>query len=106
MRAFPPNRFSDKAAICYTAEYRFIPDWNPARSISWLDWLRIKWIQGVGFAEVGRVAPSWRLDELHRDMKWDVGVGLRVWGRDTVARADIAFAEETVGIQVMIGHPF
>jgi hypothetical protein len=106
MRAFPSNRFSDKAAIYYTAEYRVMPDWNPIRSISWLDWLEVKWLQLAAFVEVGRVAPSWRIDELHRDMKWDVGIGLRVWGKGAVARADIAFAEEAAGVQVMIGHPF
>jgi hypothetical protein len=106
MRAFPSNRFSDKAAIYYTAEYRVMPDWNPIRSVSWLDWLEVKWLQLAAFVEVGRVAPSWRLDELHRDMKWDVGIGLRVWGKGAVARADIAFAEEVTGVQVMIGHPF
>ena len=29
MRAYPAQRFSDKAAIYYGAEYRVIPKWNP-----------------------------------------------------------------------------
>jgi len=29
MRAFPAQRFNDKAAIYYAAELRLIPEWNP-----------------------------------------------------------------------------
>ena len=106
MRAFSSNRFSDKAAIYYAAESRLMPEWNPIKSISWLDWLKVEWLQAVIFAEVGRVAPSWNLDELHQDMKWDVGVGLRFWDAGFVGRADVAFAEQSTGIRIMMGHTF
>jgi hypothetical protein len=106
MRAFVSNRFSDKAAIYYSAEFRLMPEWNPLGSISWFDRLDVKWIQGVIFAEAGRVAPSWRIDELHQDMQWDVGVGLRIWGKGVVGRADIAFAEESTALRLMIGQTF
>ena len=38
----------------------------------------------MGFVEVGRVASTWSLDELHSDMKWDAGFGIRVMMRGTV----------------------
>jgi outer membrane protein assembly factor BamA len=106
MRAFSTSRFSDKAAIYYAAEYRLMPEWNPLRSVSWLDWADVKWLQGVIFAETGRVATNWRIEELHKDMKWDVGLGLRVWGKGTVGRVDIAFAEESTALRLMIGQTF
>jgi hypothetical protein len=106
MRAFTTNRFSDKAAIYYAAELRVMPQWNPIRSVSWLDWADVKWVQGVIFAEVGRVAPTWNIRELHRDMKWDIGLGLRVWGKGAVGRVDLAFAEESTALRLMIGQTF
>lgn len=106
LRAFPTSRFSDKAAICYTAEYRVIPRWNPLRDIEWLKWADIKWVQVVAFGELGRVADSWSLTELHHDMNWDAGIGLRLWGQGAVGRADVAFGDEGTRIQLMVGQPF
>jgi hypothetical protein len=82
MRAFPAQRFNDKAGIYYAAELRLIPEWNPMEYWPALQQrVGIQWIQLVPFVEVGRVAPDWEFDELHRDMKWDVGCGLRAWAR-------------------------
>ncbi|MHC4117645.1 MAG: BamA/TamA family outer membrane protein [Planctomycetota bacterium] len=105
MRGYPAARFNDQAAIYYALEYRVIPDWNPFKTDFWRRF-EIEWIQGVLFAEVGRVAERWTLKELHSDMKWDVGVGLRIWAKNLIVRADIAFSEEDMGIQLMTGHPF
>ncbi len=105
MRAYPSARFNDQAAIYYALEYRVIPDWNPFASGVFAK-AEIEWIQGVLFTEVGRVAEKWTLKELHSDMKWDVGVGVRLWVKNLVVRMDTAFCEEGMGIQLMAGHPF
>jgi hypothetical protein len=106
MRGFPQYRFSDKAAVYYGLEYRVIPEWNPLGSISWLRWLRIDWWQWVPFAEAGRVADHWNLSELHSDMKWDVGLGLRLMTAKVVVRADSAVSEEGFHIWAMVGQAF
>jgi hypothetical protein len=106
MRGFSPSRFHDQAAIYYAAELRLIPDWNPLGNISLLETLEIDWIQLVPFVEVGRVADAWNLSELHSDMKWDAGVGLRAMVKRLIARIDVAVSEEDVGVQMMVGHSF
>ena len=76
MRAYPSQRFSDKAAVYYAAELRMVPTWNFFDSLPWLqERMGVEWIQFVGFAELGRVAPRYALRELHRDMRWDLGLG-------------------------------
>ena len=106
MRGFPLHRFSDKAAVYYGLEYRVIPEWNPLGSISWLRWFQIDWWQWVPFAEVGRVADHWNLRELHSEMKWDAGLGLRLMTAKVIVRGDAAVSEEGFHIWVMIGQAF
>jgi len=106
MRAFPSGRFSDKAAIYYCAEYRFIPDWNPLNSIPYIKNLKSDWIQGVVFVETGRVAPEWSITTLNSQMQCDGGVGLRVMVKRLVARVDIAASAEGAGVQMMVGQSF
>jgi Omp85 superfamily domain len=107
MRAFPAQRFNDKAGIYYSAELRLIPEWNPMENFPALqERVGIQWFQIVPFVEVGRVAPSWKIDELHSDMKWDVGCGVRAWARGLVARVDVAYSDEGFGVQMMVGQPF
>lgn len=107
MRGYPTQRFNDRSAVYYSAELRLTPQWNPFD-----DWpavqdrLGVEWIQVVPFVEVGRVAGSYDLEELHSDMKWDVGAGLRAWVQGFVVRADTAFSDEGVRVQMMIGQPF
>jgi hypothetical protein len=87
MRAFPAQRFNDRAAIYYAAELRVIPEWNPFAG--WQAFQRyadVKWLQFVPFGEVGRVAPDWDLSTLHSNMKWTSGFGIRAWaGRPSTA---------------------
>ncbi len=107
MRAFPAQRFNDKAGIYYSAELRLIPEWNPMVNFPALqERVGIQWFQVVPFVEVGRVAPSWNVDELHSNMKWDVGCGVRAWARGLVARVDVAYSDEGFGVQMMVGQPF
>jgi len=107
MRGFPSSRFNDKAAIYYSAELRLTPHANPFDRWSWIqEHLGVEWIQVVPFVELGRVAPSWSLSELHRDMKWSAGIGLRFFAQGFVLRVDTAFSEEEYGVQMMVGQPF
>ena len=66
----------------------------------------VEWLQFVPFVEVGRVAPNWNLKDLHRDMKWDAGLGLRLWAKGLVARIDVAGSDEGVGVAMMVSQPF
>jgi hypothetical protein len=107
LRGYPSARFNDKAAIYYAAELRLIPRWNPLGQIDWLNRLvRVDWIQLVGFAEAGRVAEHWNLSDLHTDMKWSAGLGLRAFVNGLVVRADVGFSQEGGEVQMMVSHPF
>ncbi len=107
MRGFPEERFNDRSAIYYSAELRMTPYWNPFDQ--WpaaQELLGVEWVQVVPFGEMGRVAGSYDLGELHSDMKWSAGIGLRAWVQGFVVRADTAFSDEGVRLQMMIGQPF
>ena len=107
LRGYPSQRFSDKAAIYYAAELRLIPRWNPFDQWSWLQkHLGVEWLQVVPFVEIGRVSPSWNLSELHSNMRWTAGLGLRFWAKGLVARIDTATSEEGVWAQMMVSQPF
>jgi hypothetical protein len=107
MRGYRFERFSDKAAIYYAAEYRMIPRWNPFAGSRWLrQELGVEWIQLVPFAELGRVAPTWSLSELHSAMKWDVGFGFRMLAKGILLRLDFAASPEGGAVQMMVGQPF
>jgi hypothetical protein len=107
MRAYPSQRFSDKAAVYYGVELRMIPEWNFFDRIAWVQkHIGVEWLQLVGFGEVGRVAPAFNVRSLHEDMRWDVGIGLRVWAKGLVGRVDIGYSDEGAAVQMMIGHPF
>ena len=107
LRGFPSQRFSDKAAIYYAAEMRFIPRWNPFDGWPWLQkYLGVQWLQFVPFFEIGRVAPAWNIQKLHEDMKWSTGLGVRFWAKGLVARIDSAVSDEGFAVQMMVGQPF
>ena len=107
MRAYPSQRFSDKAAVYYAAELRMVPRWNFFDRFTGLqERVGVEWMQLVAFGEVGRVAPRYSLEELHRDLHWDAGVGLRIWAKGIVGRVDLAYSDEGLGVQMTIGHPF
>ena len=107
MRGYRIARFSDRAGIYYAAEYRLIPRWNPFERMGWLqDRLGVQWIQLAPFFELGRVAPSWNLRELHSDMKWDAGLGLRFLARTILVRIDVGVSRESTAVQMMVEQPF
>jgi len=107
LRGYPAQRFNDKAAIYYSTELRLMPRWNPF--VEWpavQKYVGVQWLQFVPLAEIGRVAPSWNLSELHSDMKWCLGLGIRAWAKGLVVRVDTVGSEEGLRIQMMISQPF
>ena len=107
MRGYPTQRFNDRSAIYYSAELRLTPEWNPFVDWPWLQkHLGVEWLQFAPFVEVGRVASNWNFSELHDDMKFSGGLGIRARARGIVLRLDIAGSEEGAGIQMMVGMPF
>jgi hypothetical protein len=107
MRAYPAQRFNDRAAIYYAAELRVIPEWNPFNAWpAFQSYANVEWFQFVPFAELGRVAPNWDLGTLHSSMKWSAGFGIRAWASGFVLRVDTALSEEGASVQMMISQPF
>jgi hypothetical protein len=106
LKGYATNRFSDRSAVFYAAEYRHMPAYNPFPSIPLINKLRIPWWQWVVFAEAGRVHDEWDLSELHDDMKWDAGAGIRMNVEGVVVRLDAAVGEEDSQVQMFIGHTF
>ena len=83
------------------------PKWNPFDNWHWLQkYIGVEWLQFVLFAELGRVAPSWDVSELHSDMKWSTSIGVRVFAKGIIARIDSAASEEGFKVQMMVNHPF
>jgi len=106
LRGYPATRYNDKAAIYYGLEYRHTLDWNPLKDITLGGRLDVDWIQLVALGEVGRVAPTWKLDTLHEDMRWSAGGGIRAMVNHLLLRLDVAKSEEDVIAQLFIGHPW
>lgn len=105
-RGYATARFNDRAAINYTVEYRYIPTWNPLPDLPVFNWFHIPWWQWVGFAEYGRVAPSYSVSELHKDMRWNLGGGVRALVNGLLVRLDVAASEEGSQVQMFVGQPF
>ena len=108
MRGYPEGRFNSRSAVYYTAEYRYIPHWN--RPSEWAILKRfnidLDWLQLVGFAELGRVADEFDLSELHSDMQWSGGVGIRAFANHLIVRAEVAASDEDAILVMSINQPF
>ena len=106
LRGYPRARFNDKAAIYYAAELRLIPNWDPFKNWPLIRNWPWRWWQAVGFVETGRVAPSWNIGELHKDMKWSAGAGIRTMIGGGIIRLDYAVSDEASVWWVMAKQAF
>ena len=106
MRGYPQDRFNDRSVIYVAAEYRYTLDWNPLADIRWLQFLQTDWLQLVGFAEGGQVAPDYSFSDLFDDWKSDVGIGIRAMFAGAVVRFDVGVSDEDATAWVMFGQPF
>ncbi|NOX19158.1 MAG: BamA/TamA family outer membrane protein [Chlorobi bacterium] len=106
LRAYYEGRFNDRAAIYYGAEYRQIINWNPFNYTEFTRNLNVHWLEFAFFAEIGRVAPEWKLSTLHTDMKWSVGGGIRIFMNNLILRLDDAYGSEGMYITMYVDHAF
>jgi len=104
MRGYNTDRFSDKAVVYGTAEYRAILDWNPFRRNEYIP-VSVDWLQVVAFVEAGQVNDTYDGDLL-KDMKFDAGVSLRAMAAGVPVRVDIAYGDEGTNFWVMVYQPF
>lgn len=106
LRGFRQNRFHDKAAIYATAEYRMTLDHNPVANVSWLKFLKLDWFQTVFYVEGGRVAPTFKSEDIFSNWKTDIGISLRALTAGIVVRLDVTSSKEDTTTWLMVGHPF
>ncbi len=106
MRGYPQARFNGRAVSYYSAEYRVIPHWTPFASSEIFEMIELSWWQISLFVEAGRVADSYNLDLLYKDMHYDAGIDLRFFVRHAVVRVGIAGSDESVQVVAMFGQPF
>ncbi len=106
LRGYDEYRFFDCASVYYCAELRQILPWNPFNAWWLTRKVGVDWIQASAFAELGRVAPAWQLKELHSDMKWDVGAGLRLFMNGILLRIDVATGKEGTRLQMFYNYSF
>ena len=106
MRGYDMNRFHDKAVSYAAAEYRYTLKYNPLKNVDYLKFLRIDWIQLVGYAEVGRVGAAYTTNELLTDFKSDVGISVRALMAGLVVRAELATSPESTNFWLMVDQPF
>jgi hypothetical protein len=104
MRAYEQNRFSDKAALYATAEYRAILNYNPLKDNTLLP-VPIEWFQVVAFIEAGRVHSAYN-STLLKNTKYDIGISLRALVAKLPIRFDVSYADEGIKAWLMINQPF
>jgi hypothetical protein len=78
MRAYSSQRFKTTGPISTMRRATPDPELEPVHAWpAFQEYVDVEWLQFVPFLELGRVAPSWELDELHSDMKWSAAFGIR-----------------------------
>lgn len=90
MRGYPLNRFLDRGKLLVNAEYRFPIVWR---------------LGGNVFCDTGKVWHSLSSIDLGK-IAFDAGVGLRFYMPDFVARVDVAWSSEGMGLYFNFGHIF
>ncbi|WP_318437802.1 BamA/TamA family outer membrane protein [Photobacterium leiognathi] len=106
LRSYQTGRFVGRSAISYSAEYRVMPEWQPLGDWPVFNWYDVPWWQWVAFADVGRVADSYNVSELHSDMKWSAGGAVRFQVEGVVVRTEMAWGNEESIFRVMVNQPF
>lgn len=105
-RGFSSGRFTGRAAINYSVEYRVMPDWQPLQNWPVFNWYNVPWWQWVLFTDVGRVADDYDISELHEDMQVSYGGAVRFQVEGVVVRAEMAWGDEESLFRVMVNQPF
>ena len=105
-RGFTSGRFTGRAAINYSLEYRVMPDWQPLQNWPVFDWYNVPWWQWVLFADVGRVADDYDISDLHQNMQTSFGGGVRFQVENIVIRTEVAWADNDNMFRIMVNQPF
>lgn len=103
LRGYSSGQFYSRSAVAYSAEYRVKPHWQPLHN---LPFYSFPWWQWSAFVESGQVADSFDMAELHDDLKWTAGLGLRFNVEGVVVRIDYAKSEEEAQMWFMVNQPF
>lgn len=103
LRGYSSGQFYSRSAVAYSAEYRVKPHWQPLHN---LPFYSFPWWQWSAFVETGQVADSFDMAELHDDLKWTAGLGLRFNVEGVVVRIDYAKSEEEAQMWFMVNQPF
>ncbi|QLE86913.1 hypothetical protein FLM48_18685 [Shewanella sp. Scap07] len=106
LRGYNGNRFFGRSAVLYRGEYRMLPKWQPLQTLPVFNLYDIPWWQWALFAEAGQVADEFAMDELHKDLKWTLGAGIRFEVESVVVRTELAVGEEGNQFWVMVNQPF
>lgn len=103
LRGYSSGQFYSRSAVSYSAEYRVKPHWQPLHNLPFYDF---PWWQWSAFVETGQVADSFDLAELHGDLKWTAGLGLRFNVEGVLVRIDYAQSELDKQMWFMVNQPF
>lgn len=107
LRGYADERFHGRSAILYSAEYRVVPHWQPLENLPVIGPLYdIPWWQWTLFADVGRIADDFDLGELHSDMKYSLGAGIRFMIEGITARFEMVGSPEDTAMRVFVNQPF
>jgi len=106
LRAYPIDRYHDKAAAYYSLELRMIPRIDALSDFAIAKLFKIDWIQLVSFVEFGRVGPEYNSDLFTQHLKRDAGLSLRLMSYQAVVRLDWAASKEGNTVWAMYEQTF
>ncbi len=107
LRGYTTDRFYGRSAVSYSLEYRVMPHWQPLDDLPVIEGLYdIPWWQWTLFIDAGRVANTFSLEELHNDMKYSIGGGIRFKVEGVTVRTEIASSKENTQFRVFVNQPF
>ena len=107
LRGYNSDRFYGRSAVSYSLEFRAIPHWQPLEDMPIIGPLYdIPWWQWTLFLDAGRVADEFDLGELHQDMKYSFGGGIRFKVEGVTVRTEIASSKEGNQLRIFINQPF
>lgn len=106
LRGYSNNQFVGRSAVLYSAEYRMQPKWQPLQTLPVFNLYKVPWWQWVVFAEAGQVSDEFSINELHQDMKWTLGAGMRFEVEGVVVRTEFAYSGDERQFWVMVNQPF
>ncbi|WP_428774974.1 BamA/TamA family outer membrane protein [Vibrio sp.] len=106
LRGYTAGRYHGRSAIHYSLEYRATPRWQPLNDIPVINYYHFGWWQWVAFAEIGRVSNQADWAQLHKDMRWTLGGGIRFQVEGITVRTEMATSADEQSLVVMINQPF